>query len=108
TLLYARHDEFQQRMTESPLPVDPTWLIEALGLVHIDSNLVNEGPIQRGDGALEVRTRVPTASGTYQRVLLIDSSAGFVSGQYLYGPQGRLIASANASEHRYYPEQRVV
>lgn len=108
TLLYARHDEFRQQMTHSPLPVDPTWLIEALGLVHIDPELVTEGPVQRGDGALEVRTSVPTASGTYQRVLLIDSSAGFVSGQYLYGPTGELVASANASEHRYYPEHRVV
>ncbi|WP_164103434.1 hypothetical protein [Candidatus Laterigemmans baculatus] len=108
TLLFARHDEFQQRMAGSPLPVDPTWLIEALGLVHIDPELVTEGPVPRGDGALEVRTRVPTASGSYQRVLLIDGAAGFVRGQYLYGPAGELVASASGSEHQYYPEHRVV
>lgn len=108
TLLYARHDQFQPQMPGSPLPVDPTWLIEALGLVHIDADLVHEGPISRGDGKFEIRTWVPTAGGNYNRVLLVDAERGFVSSQYLYGPDGRLVASATGSEHRYYEEQRVV
>lgn len=108
TLLYARHDQFQPQMPGSPLPVDPTWLIEALGLVHIDPNLVQQGPTPRGDGQLELRTRVPTPGGDYNRVLMIDGTGGFVVSQYLYGPDGRLVASASGSEHEYYEEQRVV
>lgn len=108
TLLYARHDQFQPQMPGSPLAVDPTWLIEALGLVHIDPNLVQQGPTPRGDGQLELRTRVPTPGGDHDRVLLIDAKRGFVVSQYLYGPNGRLVASATGSEHEYYEEQRVV
>lgn len=108
TLLYARHDQFQPQMPGSPLPVDPTWLIEALGLVHIDPDLVHHGPVLRGDGQLEVRTWVQTAGGNYNRVLFIDKEHGFVSSQYLYGPDGRLVASATGAEHNYYDEHRVV
>jgi hypothetical protein len=108
TLMFARHDQYQQRMLTAPLPVPPNWIIEALGLVHIDPQLVSEGPLPRGDGQLEIRTRIPTASGTYQRVLLVDDKGGFVREQHVYGPDGRLVARATGSDHRFYDQFNVV
>ncbi len=108
TLLYARHEEFQHHMLGSPLPVDPTWIIEALGLVHVDRASVQGEVIARGDGKLELRTLVPTASGAYSRILLIDAQGGFVRDQYLYSPDGRLVASASGAEHRFYPDASIV
>lgn len=108
TLLFARHEEFQHHMLGSPLPVDPTWITEALGLLHIDPSAVIGEPIVRADKKLELRTQVPTASGVYTRVLHVDAQGGFVRDQYLYAPDGRLVASANGAEHRFYEEARIV
>jgi hypothetical protein len=108
SLLFARHDEFQRNMLGSPIPVPPPWIIEALGLVHIDPELITEGPLERGDGQVEVRTRIPTASGNYQRVLLVDATGGFVRDQYIYEPGGSLVARATGADHRFYSASNVV
>src|SRR5690606_7213706 len=56
TLYYASHEQFQRQPVRSVLPVDPTWVGDALGLVHLDPQQVVEGPILRTDGRLEVRS----------------------------------------------------
>jgi len=108
TLLFANHAEYEQNMMTAPLPVNPKWLIEALGLVHLDRQLVTEGPIQRDDGTLEVRSDIPTASGTYRRILLIDGQAGFIREQIIYDPRGQLVANSRSADHRLYEELGVV
>lgn len=108
TLLYSRHDEYQRNMLGAPIPVPPNWIIEAMGLVHIDPSLVTEGPLERGDGQLELRTQIPTPSGVFQRVLMIDAAGGFVREQYVYTPTGQLVARAAGSDHRFYAGSSVV
>ena len=102
TLYYARHEEYQQQLHRAILPVDPTWIMDALGLVRIDPNQVVNGPQLRQDGKLEVRSTLPMPDGTYQRVLLIDSGGGYVTDQMLYAPNGQLIAQSQASKHVFY------
>lgn len=106
TLYHTTHDEFRQRPMRSILPVDPTWVGDALGLVHLDTREVVEGPILRTDGKLEVRTMVPMADGLYSRVCVIEPTAGYVTDQMLYGADGRMIAAASGSKHRYYPDHQ--
>jgi len=106
TLYYASHEQFRQRPIRSILPVDPTWISDALGLVHIDIQEVVEGPIRRTDGRLEVRTMVPLSDGLHSRVCIIEPTAGYVTDQMLYGPDGRMIAAASGTRHRYYPDQK--
>jgi len=106
TLYFASHEQFRDRPIRSILPVDPTWIGDALGLVHIDIREVVEGPILRTDGRLEVRTMVPMSDGLHSRVCIIEPTAGYVTDQMLYGPNGRMIAAASGSNHRYYPEQK--
>ena len=106
TLYYSRHDEFQRQSVRSVLPVDPSWFVEALGLVHLDTKEVVEGPILRTDGRLEVRSMMPYPDGLYSRVCVIEPTAGYVTDQFLYGPSGKMIAGASASNHRYYDAQR--
>lgn len=108
TLYYARHDRFREQLTRSVLPVDPTWLIDAMGLVHIDPASVVAGPVKRSDGMLEIRSTMLLPAGMYQRVYFIDPSAYFVTNQFLYDPRGTLVASSVASNHRYYEEQQCV
>ncbi len=106
TLYYAKHAEYQRSLDRAILPVDPTWIMDALGLVQIDPTSVVAGPTLLSDGKLQVRTSVPSSSGMYQRDLLIERSAGYVTDQYLYDPSGRLVAQSRASDHRYYSAQQ--
>ena len=106
TLFYATHERYRQQPVRSVLPVDPSWLIDALGLVHIDPATVTEGPIRRPDGQLEVRSVVAMSDGAYRRVCVIHEKTGVVTEQYLYGSDNNLVARAIASQHRYYPEQQ--
>lgn len=106
TLYFARHDQYQRQSVRSILPVDPSWLVEALGLVHLDTAQVVEGPIVRTDGRLEVRSMMPYPDGLYSRVCVIEPNAGYVTDQILYGPSGKMIAGASGSHHRYYEEQQ--
>ena len=103
-LYYARHDQYRQNLNHAILPVDPTWIIDALGLVHIDPSTVVAGPVQRPDGKLEIRSTMMTPSGMYQRVCFIEPSAGYVTNQFLYEPGGKLIANSIASNHEYHQD----
>ena len=106
TLYYSSHEQFQRQPIRSILPVDPTWIGDALGLVHINPSDVVEGPIRRTDGRLEVRTMIPMVDGLYSRVCIIEPTAGYVTDQMLYGPDGRMVAAASGTMHRYYPDQQ--
>jgi hypothetical protein len=108
TLYYARHDQYRQQLKRAVLPVDPTWVMDALGLVQIDPNTVVEGPVKREDGKLEIRNTMNMPDGLYQRVCLIEPSAGYVTHQFLYGPSGAEIARSEASNHVYYDQQLCV
>jgi hypothetical protein len=106
TLYFSSHDQFRKRPIRSVMPVDPNWVGDALGLVHIDKREVVEGPVLRSDGRLEVRTMVPMSDGMHSRVCIIEPTAGYVTDQMLYGPDGRMIAAASGSNHRYYPDHQ--
>ncbi len=107
TLYFARHEQYQRQASRSVLPVDPSWFVDALGLVHLDTAEIVEGPIVRTDGRLEVRTMRSMPDGLYSRVCVIEPTAGFITDQVLYGPSGKMIAAASGSNHRYYPDQQV-
>ena len=105
-LYFARHDQYSRNLNRAILPVDPTWIMDALGLVHIDPSTVVAGPVQRPDGKLEVRNTISTPGGTYQRVCFIEPSAGYVTNQFLYDPSGKEIATCVASNHEFHPDIR--
>ena len=73
--------------------------------VWIDPSQVVYGPVQREDGKLEVRSMMNMPDGQYQRVCYIEPTAGYVTHQYLFAPDQRLVATSVASNHRYYSDQ---
>jgi len=103
-LYYARHDRYRQQLNHAILPVDPTWLIDALGLAQIDPSSVVAGPVKRDDGKLEIRSTVAMPNGTYQRVYFINPQAGYVTDLFLEDPNGRLIAQSKATNHVFYDQ----
>ncbi len=106
TLYFANHDQYQRQLDRAMFPVDPTWVMDALGLVQIDPVRVVAGPVVRPDGKLEVRSTIPFAAGMFQRVCYVDATAGHVTDQFLYAPSGALIAQSSASNHEFFPEQQ--
>jgi hypothetical protein len=104
---YARHEQLHLSPATQMLPIDPAWLMEALGAAYLDPLARHEGPFQTGDRRLEIRSRVFSPRGEMSRVTFVDDKYGYVVEQRLHDPSGRLVAVAQASEHRHYPELRV-
>jgi hypothetical protein len=102
TLYHANHEQYSRNLDRAILPVDPSWLIEAIGLARLDPNTTIAGPVTRTDGLLEVRNAVATNAGTYQRVCFIEPTAGYITHQFLYAPDRSLVAKSFASEHEFF------
>lgn len=107
TLYYANHEQYKQTLDRAILPVDPTWVMDSLGLVQIDPTTVVSGPVLRPDGKLEIQSSMVMPAGTYQRVVFIQKDAGYVTDQFLYNPAGALVAQSQATNHQYYAAQQV-
>ena len=106
-LFFARHDRYAQSPARQVLPIDPSWLAEALGVVQLDPLSPYEGPLPAGRQRVELRTRIPSPQGELTRTYIVDDQYGWVLEQRLYDPRGQLIAQAIATQHRYYPESNV-
>lgn len=107
---FCRHHQFANSNIRQVMPIEPSWLLAALGMVDIDPNpaSVYGGPTPRRDGKVELRTWLASASGNLPRVLVIDSRRAWVTEQYVYDASGKtLLASAVAESHRYYPAEQV-
>ena len=106
-VFYASHEDAKRLPMHQVLPIEPRWIIEALGVVSIDPAANNDGPYPRGADMIEIRTPVPTSQGDLTRSLVIHNRYGWVAEQKLIGPNGQVVAEAKASRHRYYPEHGV-
>lgn len=100
---YARHATPDGSAVPHSLPIDPQWVLDALGLVTLDPSAAYQGPLARPDGNLELRTNVATAFGPRQRAYVIDAAHGWVLEQHAYEANGTLLASATAEDFRYDP-----
>lgn len=105
---FCRHNQFAQSAIRQMMPIEPAWLLSAMGMTEIDPASVVDGPLPRSDGTVEIRSLLPSASGTLQRVTVIDARRAWVVEQHVYDPSGRtLLASAVAETHQYYPIEQV-
>ncbi len=103
-IYYARHDSFQNSALQQAVPLQPQWLIDALGLLDLDAASGIEGPFQRHDGFLELRVRETTPRGDLNRVLVIDPRHGWILQQAVYDSGNQLVAWSKSTRFRYYPE----
>lgn len=105
---FCRHEQFAGSAIRDMMPIEPAWLLAALGMVDVDPASVYDGPLPRGDGTVEIRSWLPSASGNLSRVTVIDATRAFVVEQHVYDPTGQtLLASAVAESHAYYPTEQV-
>jgi len=107
-LYYCRHDQFASSGAKQMLPIDPTWIGDALGLVQLDPDAVYEGPFPKPDGTLELKSTISTPTGPMTRVVVVDATRAWVLEQHLYELSGGApVASAIASDFRYDPTAQV-
>jgi hypothetical protein len=99
-ILFCRHDQFEQSAARRLAPIEPRWLIDALGLVTFRPDEQHTGPTIRPDGRLEVRSSRQSAGGLIEKTAVIDQGTAWVLQQNVY-VNGSLAASATASDHRY-------
>jgi hypothetical protein len=102
-LYYCRHAEFSNSPVRQTFPIDPDWLIEALGITGFDPALAHQGPTPLGEGRLQVTTVVDSPEGTSRKVTVVDGRSGLVLEQYLYDKYDQLVASSVARSHRQDP-----
>ena len=103
-IYYARHSEYANAAASQLLPVAPSMLIEAFGLVWIEPGGQHEGPFPRADGKVEIRSRLNGGGGAASRVIVVDDRYGWITEQHVFDVSGNVLASVRASGHRHYPQ----
>jgi len=102
-IYFCRHDQFANSPARHAIPVQPDWLIEALGVSEIDPGLPHQGPFPLQGDRLELRTIRETPDGPVTKVTIIDGAQGWILEQHILNAQGITMASAVASGHRRDP-----
>jgi hypothetical protein len=106
-LYFARHEQFCGSAAQKLLPIEPQWLLDALGFVEFKPGDHHEGPVAAGKGKVEIKSTVQGRCGMTTKSTIIDSRTAWVLEQHVYDRSGTLIASAVAKSHRYYPQAGV-
>ena len=102
TVFWGYHNQFYDSVAQQFLPMPPSWLIDALGAVHIDERGNHEGPYtSTTTGLLQIRTRIPTPRGEMLRILEIDQQRALIVQQQIFDAQDRLLAAANSADFRF-------
>lgn len=107
-MYYCRHDQFASSGASQVLPIDPSWIGDALGLVELNPASPYEGPIARPDGNYELRAPISTPTGPMTRTVVVDATRAWVLEQHLYDNSGGPpVASAEAEDFRYDEQSQV-
>lgn len=106
-IYFAKHAEYRQSELRQAIPIEPSWLIEALGLVSFELDDRIEGPFQRPDGRIELHSYRTSGHQSTFRKTAIDPKYGWVVQQAIYDGTGRIIAFADSIKYQYYPEHDV-
>jgi len=100
---FCRHEQFATSRARQALPIDPYWLMDALGVADFDPALPHQGPFPAPGGRLEIRTIRETPEGPATKITRVDAGTALVMEQYVYDATGRSLASALAEGYRRDP-----
>ena len=107
-LFYARHDQFAGSAAQQLMPIEPQWLLDAIGFAEFRPGDVHNGPVPAGNGKVEITSVMQTRTGQLTKRTVVDATRAWVIEQHVYDAQGTLIASAVAkTPFRYYEQAKV-
>jgi hypothetical protein len=101
---FARHAQAPGTAAAQLMPLDPQWLLDALGMAEFKPTDRHEGPLPIDKNRVEIKSYIQSTSGPLVKRTVVDANKAWVLEQHLYDGAGRLLASAVAKSHRYYPE----
>lgn len=99
TVYYCRHEQFATSAAKQFIPIDPGWLLDAVGLASFDPALQHSLPERTAGGRWQIRTSMPTVQGTMTKLTVVDEARGWLLEQHLYDERNQLVASALTSRH---------
>lgn len=99
---YCRHDRYATSAARQVVPVEPDWIVSALGIVTFDPAWQHAGPYPVGAGRIEIRSvQAPgTSPEPLTKITVVDESRGVVLEQHLYNANGQLLGTAKMSKHQ--------
>jgi hypothetical protein len=100
-LYFARHDQFCGSAAQKLMPIEPQWLLDALGFVEFKPTDRHEGPRPLGDGKLEITSTVHGRCGMMTKRTVIQALTALVLEQHVYDANGTLVASSITKAHRF-------
>lgn len=105
----ARHDQMARALQRFPIPFEPDWVIEALGVIPIDEREVALEPGPAGSHRANlVSQRVSPQGEPVRKVTVVDTCHGLILEHGLFDASGRMIARAVLSGHYRHPTSAVV
>lgn len=108
-VLVAYHDEDSRRDREFPIPFQPDWIMEALGVMALDAAEIREEHGPPGSRTVFLISDATSPQGQpVQKVTVVDMCHGIVREHQLRDRDGQLIASARMSRHRMDPVTQTV
>ena len=106
-LYFARHDQFVGSAAQQMMPIEPQWLLDALGFAEFKPTDSHQGPLPLDKGRVEISSVVQGRGGPVTKRTIVDARTACVIEQHVYDAAGNLVASAVASSHRYYEQAGV-
>jgi hypothetical protein len=102
-IYFCRHEQFAVSPARQMIPIEPSWLAEALGVAEFDPALPHQGPSFLPNDRIRIDTIRDTPQGPTTKVTILDGSQGWILEQHWYDAQRRLAASSVAGGHRQDP-----
>lgn len=109
TLMFANHEQFKRSggAVRQAIPLEPSWLISALGLVDFSPNDFHQGPTLTPQGRLKLVTVNNAPAGRQYRISIIDANSGLIEQQSIYDQNRNLVAYTNSTRYKFYPQHNV-
>lgn len=99
---FARHSQRTGSAAQQLMPIDPQWLLDAIGFAEFKPTDRHEGPLPIDKSRVEIKSYVQSPSGPMVKRTVVDATKAIVLEQHIYDGSGKLLASAIAKSHRYF------
>jgi hypothetical protein len=99
--MYYWHDQFVTCPVRQMVPIDPAWILEALGMIDISPNESQDGHFPVDGENLMFVTQRATPAGTVLKKTTVNGKTGCIVRQEIYSPNGTLAAVAVSGNHVY-------
>ena len=107
-ILTASHQDLSQVQKHFPIPVNPEWLMEVMGVVPFDEN-VFQHEYNQEEGTFNLVSASTDSEGRrFYRRILLDGQSGNILKHELYGAQRDLIATASLANYRAIGPQQIL